>query len=454
MTMDRLPVELVTMVCSFLPRSDVANLRCTSKFNAEAGRPFMFCQLHLVFTPKSFERLHAISSNPALAPYVTSLYYEGDTLPFYDSFYQWQRHALSPTASSGSGFVEPPNQNSSSEHALRAYRRELAKSHSIAYQKYLEYSEHQDVMCADDYHAEKIVKAMACLPNLEEIVLSLECWAGGPSKAVRCAYSDSLITPYGDESWAEEPRGVPQMLSLLQGSARTQKKLKILHAGVVDWKFFEQSDAEFEDTKKAVQNLQELRLELSARPSVQKPVNTLSWTGHLCLGLEVMQCAQHLWRNERLRKFLAAAPNLRLLDVRFDLKVSRGLPSCIVDLRSVVGTHQWERLADVTLSSFNSREQDIVGFCERHAMTLQKLVINEIWLLQGSWLSTYQKMRRLLHLKEAKVRGHTAAYDPLNENWDFPSMESPDESPMSRVVQEYLLQGGDGPLLDLSEYDD
>ncbi|MCJ1261127.1 hypothetical protein MMC22_000991 [Lobaria immixta] len=466
--MDQLSAELISIVCSFLNLRDVGHLRCASRFYANVGRPFMFRHLHLIFTPDSFERLHAISSDPTLAPYVTSLYYEADTLPIYRSFRNWERHLVEPAILSEMESMKLRDPDSSGERVLRAYQPKLTKSTKrsrlqllTAYEKYVNYLEQQEAMREDDYYAGKIADAMFHLPNLSEIVLSLDRWAGGPSKAIENAYSDSHVIPYGHNSW--RPIGVPQMLSLLQGSARTEMKLKSLCGGILDWRFFMQSDAVWEELHKAVQGLQELKLEFLT--SMREPLEFLTsfeepWglTGkskdtyhHYYYSTEEeIDCAEYL-TNGRLLEFLAAAPNLRLLDLRFDRNDADWLSGSPAELRDAVGKHRWEFLADVTLSVLDSRAEDLVDFCEIHATTLQRLVLNNIQLLQGSWPSTFQEMRRLLHLKQVRICGNLRAYD-LDEDWLFAAMES-SETTMSGVVQEYLLQGGDGPLLDLSNFE-
>ncbi|MCJ1263787.1 hypothetical protein MMC22_003657 [Lobaria immixta] len=138
--------------------------------------------------------------------------------------------------------------------------------------KYVNYIKLQKAMREDNYYVGKIADVMFHLPNLSELVLSLERWAGGPSKAIENAYSDSHGIPDGHNSW-REPCGVAQMLSLLQGSARTQMKLKSLCGGIVNWKFFIQNDEILEELQKAVRNLQELKLNLS--PGIRKPLQSI-----------------------------------------------------------------------------------------------------------------------------------------------------------------------------------
>ncbi|MCJ1264510.1 hypothetical protein MMC22_004382 [Lobaria immixta] len=371
-----------------------------------------------------------------MAPHVTYLCYEADTLPAYEEMEDWECNLSDPGFFSNLELMDPASSDSSSECADRAYERELSpltELKSTRYHKFLNYRKQQDAMREDDYYAGKVVDAMSRLPNLEAIIFSLEHWAGLPSQAIKNAYSDSLVVPYGHNSW-KDPRGVPQMLSLLQGSAHNQIKLKVLHGGVMDWKFFKQSDEVFKDLQKAVRNVQELKLEFSTSPGMEE--------------------ARDLLRNfddERLQEFLAAAPNLEMLDLRFDSAIPSSIRGYPADLSYVVGMHKWEFLADVTLSFFSSRAEDLVGFCEIHDRTMQRLAISKIILVEGSWLSTFQKMRRLLHLKEVRIRGRLEA---LNECWTFAMMKTRGETTMSRVVQEYLLQGGDGPLLDLEQYTD
>lgn len=445
--MEILPVELVTIVCSFLEPRDIGRLRCASKFYATVCRPFMFRHLHLIFTPDSFKRLDAICSDPTLTPYVTSLFYEADTLPFYDCFDEWELHVFDRARFSVLG--HPPDSDSS-DRAHRAYQRELRKlrkkarhEHSvpqlkIAYQKYLEYSYEQDAMRRDDYCAGKIAAALAKLPNLEEIILSLECWRYGRTEALKNAYKDTYVVPYGDNSWTE-PLGVPQMVSLLLGSARHKVHLKSLYGGSVDWSFFWQRDETFEELKYAIRNLRDMVLQFSTGYEE-------SLEGVETFGVEIHECAEYL-KNGRLQEFLDAAPNLRRLDLRFDCSN----PNCPADLRYAVGTHKWEFLADVTLGTFEGRAEDLLGFCKTHAETLRRLVLNEIKLLEGSWSPTFQEMRRLLHLTRVGICGTLEAFE-TDEYWSFNLIDSGEETVLSRVVQRYLLKGGDGPLLDLSEY--
>ena len=161
---------------------------------------------------------------------------------------------------------------------------------------------------------------------------------------------------------------------------------------------------------------------------------------------QIRECAHYL-KNGRIQKFLAAAPKLRILGLHFDSVVKRSIKGVPADLSYIVGKHHWEHLADVTLSFLSSTPEYLIDFCESHAMTLKRLVISRISLAEGS----LKNMRRLLHIKQVRICGRLKATD---ECWDFPVISTNGETTMSHVVQEYLLQSGNGPLLDLKQYID
>lgn len=135
------------------------------------------------------------------ARYFRSLTYEGDTLPFFESFNDWEHNLFHPAY-----LLECHNLNrrvpgpTSSERTRRAYMREptelrnkprhqfsQVQLHS-AWTKYVSYLKEQDIMREDDYSAGKIADALARLPNLESIVFSLEGWAGEKQKTCSCLH--------------------------------------------------------------------------------------------------------------------------------------------------------------------------------------------------------------------------------------------------------------------------
>lgn len=480
--MDRLSIELIRMIYSLLKPRDVGRLRRVSKFYEIVGRPFMFRLFHLVFTPNSFERLRLIYSNPDLAPHVTYLYYEPDSFESCDAIEKQgipsaEPEPFSETNShlSDSDSLSEPDESTSYGDSIEEGEIPSAESEpssetnsflsdsdslsesdeSTGYQKLLEYSKQQEAMCKDNHYASKVADAIYHLPNLYWICMSIQHTAPRPTNALRKAFRDSVVVPFGHHSCGE-PYGVSQMLSLLQGVARSQAKLKRLFGGVMDWKLFKQSEEVLKDLQKALQNIQYLELEFSTCLGREEAIDLISSPFDFErdeLASKIQGCAACL-KDGRFNRILATAPNLRRLDVRFYSAIPTQIPGIPADLSNIVGKHKWEFLAEVTLGFMSSKEEDLVGFCELHAMTLESLVISRIILIKGSWLSTFQTMRRLLCLKDVSIYDRLEA---VGECWDFPMMGAGGkrcETTMRREVQEYLLQGGDGPLLDLNRYID
>ena len=164
-----------------------------------------------------------------------------------------------------------------------------------------------------------------------------------------------------------------------QGSLWRRHRLEVL----------KQSKALLKELQKAVPSVQELELEFSTSLGFEEALDYLAVFGIDDLDSEIRECAGCL-QDGRLKDSLAAAPNLKRLDLKFDLAILNEIRGCPADLSYVIGKHKWEFLADVTLSFLSSRAEDLIGFCETHAMTLEKLAISKIILIEDSWLSKFQ----------------------------------------------------------------
>jgi hypothetical protein len=71
--LSRLPIEVVSIVYSFLPVHDIAQVRLTCKDCAKIGERHLVRDLHLMFHAKSFQNILNISLHPVLSKYVTSI---------------------------------------------------------------------------------------------------------------------------------------------------------------------------------------------------------------------------------------------------------------------------------------------------------------------------------------------------------------------------------------------
>jgi hypothetical protein len=71
-----LPTEILSSICSYLPRSDLRALRLTSRPFLLAAERKLFQTINLRLTLISFERLLDIAEHRRLSTYVRYIYYD------------------------------------------------------------------------------------------------------------------------------------------------------------------------------------------------------------------------------------------------------------------------------------------------------------------------------------------------------------------------------------------
>ena len=197
--------------------------------------------------------------------------------------------------------------------------------------------------------------------------------------------------------------------------------------------------------KSAVQHLTVLCLDIMTRIPDDGSGNSLDGDDHHS---QIPVCAEYLKESGRLRHFVIAAPNLRVLDIGFDMET----PQPQTGFKDVVGDFTWHSLQRVGFQMQQTTEDELVDFYSRHAGTLSEIPLSTIGLTEGSWPGLLHRMRKTLRLKKAGIYGKVYSCDP-EEGFDFglPPFLSDDNmaSGPSSAVEGYLMMGGDGALLDL-----
>lgn len=459
--MDRLPLEITHMIFArFKGKCQViALLRLVCKTFAAVGLHYLVPEVHLIFNSSSFEHLRQISEHPVISKHVETLFYEADTLTSYDTMKEWKNDITVPGwfQSLPDDFAGPPSP-SAGEREHRNYTRDMERrragprhTHSekqlkIAYEKYQEYLSDQNRMRVCDYNADAIREAMARMPNLKTIEMSMErCLYEGSSDKIDRAFGKAYQSVFGDNG-QKESCGVPQMRSLLLGASHAGLRLQGLRCGYVHWEIFKQSGEVFEEMKSAVQHLTMLNLHITTRVSDDGSGDGLDEDDYHS---QIPACAKYLKESGRLQEFVVAAPDLRMLDIRFDMEN----PYPPAGLKQIVGDFTWYSLHHVAFYVLKTTEDELMHFYSRHAGTLSEIVLDTIQLTKGSWPSLLQRMRRTLCLKKAKIYGEVTSSDPA-EVFDFgspPELNDDDlENVLGSAVEWYLMLGGDDALLDLN----
>ena len=444
----RLPNEILHQIFSLLHPPQVANLRLACKAFSTIGLQYLAATIHLIFKPSSFEHLRLISEHPVLSRHVHTLFYEADSLEDVDSMKEWKENIITPdwfnTLHSKPMPSPPPD---ASKRAKRAYRRHMEKVRAApryiysagqlknAYEEYRHFVWLQDYIRQYDYNSEMIREAMAKLPKLKTIELSLLCCLhNGRSRKLEKAFAKGLSVAYGDQGHG--PCGVAQLRSLLVGAGDAGLEIETLRCGSVQWMFFIQRDVVFDKLKHAVRCLRTLEFYITTRSDEDRDFEGFH-------NEEIHLCAEYLEDSGRLRDFITSAPQLENLTVQFDCDT----PMPPARLSDVVGDFTWHSLRLAAFNMISTTEEELMDFYERHAKTLREIRIESMHLEHGSWTSIFGRIRGTLSLEKATVCGYLTVEDPP-ESLYFglpPECMLAGDLPGLGAVIEACLVGGKGP---------
>ena len=409
----RLPNEILHQIFSLLEPLQVADLRLACKAFSTVGLHYLTSTIHLIFKPSSFEHLRLISEHPILSQHVHTLFYEADSLEDFDSMKEWKKNIIAPewfnTLRSKPMPTPPPD---ASTREKRAYRRHIEKLRAApryiysagqlknAYEEYRHYVWLQDYIRQYDYNSEVIREAMAKLPKLKRIELSLfDGLNDGCSRKLEKAFVKGLTVAYGDQGYG--PCGVEQLRSLLVGASDAGLEIETLRCGSVQWMFFMERDVVFNKLKHAVRCLRTLEFHITTRYD-DRQFEGLPYE-------EINICAESLEDSGRLRDFLTSAPHLENLNVQFDTGTPL-LPAA--RLSDLVGDFSWPSLRLAAFNKISTTEEGLMDFYKRHANTLREIRIESIHLDHGSWTDIFVLIRETLALEKATVCGYFTSEEP------------------------------------------
>lgn len=230
--------------------------------------------------------------------------------------------------------------------------------------------------------------------------------------------------------------GVMQLRSILLGAHDAGTKLKVLKCGEMDWKLFQLPEVDITIMKSALSHLNFLHFSID--------------TMGRHTDLETL----------RLCQFLSAAKNLRTLNI-VNVRGNFSNP------KHYVGQSTWTFLSTMELSNLVADEDTLIIFSERHAGTLQDLTLRKFLIVKGEWISALSRVRQAVKLKDFRLLGavvsnNQGSYPRHCQHWciDCDQIEvlgfTPEEVARMRslcvAIKDYVLNGGDCPLLDQVKY--
>lgn len=455
--LSHLPNEVLHIIFEQLTyedqQPDIAHLRLVCKRFADTGDYYLLSEAHLFFKSSQFQRLRQISQHPVISKKIDTIFYEADVLNDYGSMKEWKNNICVP------GWMKSfPSETWPSLPATRreerAYGRSLTKAmqgpkytHSEkllrrAYDKYRDYVDDQRSMRLQNYNFEVLKDALMKMPNVKTIELSTEGCLGRSTRMEQ-VYKDGLSPPLGDLH-SEEGCGVGQLRALLLAAEVAGLSFETLAAGNVDWHFFKESRKQnkqvLQKMQRAVRALRTLKLYVTTR----SPQDEYMYANDLSHFM-VPECAKVLHETPHFKNFITATPDLERLDINFDCDE----PYPPYTLCDSVGTFTWHSLRVAAFSYMGADEDCLAEFFVRHASTLRKLRLETILLAAGSWPSLLRRARKTLTLEQASLSGRLGSPRELIY-FDVPAgLNGGKRAKLEVVVEKYLLEGGEGPLLDL-----
>ncbi|KAL8784396.1 MAG: hypothetical protein Q9213_003996 [Squamulea squamosa] len=455
--LDRLPVEIVNMICGEVWQDDIPALRLQCTYICKIATPHMLHTVHVRFKKTSINALLGISKHPVLSQNVKHIDYEPNLVE-KRSREDWEKNI--PLVDSSS--------DSASEREWRLFHRSVRKyirqterkpytveELDVAWPKYERYLQEQDEMIEQDYAAQDLYQAVTALPNLTSIHVNSGfglCHGDGWTDATN-------VNPYGDglchaTSKGSDELGAPglgQMISLIKMLHRAGVKLTSLRIGSLSWRFFSEcedgggGDGDFFKTMKGIiHSLQDFELFITTWSEIEMDDSEEIDEG------EVDDCTEFM-KGGMLARMLSGAPGLHKLAISFDAYES----GCPIDLQNLVGDMYWPHLHTIRLDCIDTYEQDWLNFFKRHAKTIKRVALGTIRLIDGNWPDVLEHMQKMLELDEMQFSKDLIGLEPLLQVWRFDPpgcTSSKDDSVQENrtrwALEEYMILGGKCPLRD------
>ncbi|KAL8670402.1 MAG: hypothetical protein Q9168_005050 [Polycauliona sp. 1 TL-2023] len=353
-TLDKIAPEIQHMIFALLEWYYVPNLRLTCKAMADVGAYFTFSRVHLAFNTKMFEQLEQISKHPA-GIYVRSLDY---------NVRESKEHGLETFTARGEEHMvdrtrrisllwdpDPRPARDAPTRDWRAWRRCLLRQCREEWRKQgLRLLDQQSLRDAN-YGQARLDSALAQFVNLKHLRLfSLEGHKNGD--------------PFPD-GYPDPPRGLPQILSVLQAIDNSGQRLESLGYFRMNWRILAIEDDQYRMMKRVV----------AASKSIQFCI--LAHEGDDDMHDISAAAFAKLCREGRPLDFFTSMPNLQSLRVEFrawnDYQDAEA-----IDLKHIVGQCHWRNLREVDFYGFATTGEELLQFFQRHAETLKSVSLSGI----------------------------------------------------------------------------
>ncbi|KAI1320421.1 hypothetical protein F5Y16DRAFT_389851 [Xylariaceae sp. FL0255] len=416
--MDRVPPEILYVVCSFLSVDDLQNVRLVSKALADIGASYMLPEVTFYMDEKELHRLHAISEHPIFSKHVHSLTYFAMALDNVS----WREFLI--------------DYKSEVRWDSKLKGRNIQSAHlKPEYDKYLKALHMQDFIMKKELDIDMLREVLKRFPKLTKMTMSAgDKFYEGPFEIRRSKGVDDVLRY--DASTTLPPEGVRPLEALLRANMDAKCALKTLRAGFLHWRFFETPVENLTAMFSPLANLTHLHLILCHKFSAGEE---LSENDDDDIEVDfIMECQRTLAKGG-LKHVLRLMPQLQVLTIDI-LSEECEEQLKAATLRDIFDPgFRLSNLKGLVLAGVSCDREPLMDFLLLHKNTLQKLCLRNITLESTSWRKLLPDIRKNLdlndvcicdllygvverggHANDANMAGHVDVWDDV-EFWDLDS---------------------------------
>lgn len=305
-----------------------------------------------------------------------------------------------------------------------------------AYEQYVATVQDQRDLAQSKADLSCLVQFFTGCNKLDNVTLALSHGIKGNIDAVKIAFQDAMIQPFGDSSMINQ--GVHQFWLIAQALRDSGRHLRHFTAIDLSPRIFRSTwDGVPTDdlVSHLMTNLREFRIEFTCLDD------------RLDMGLTSEEAAQDMedyYNKGLLAQWLSAGKNLRVIKIKLHMS---NPPFLYPALEHSIGTRTWHKLRELALQQLSTTEDYLVDILLRHKETLRRLALSEIEIIGGTWESTLSRIGgKLTKLKKMKLRGHIRD-DQVEYFFGDHELDQDRVDAFRDSIESYILYGGQMPEL-------
>ncbi|KAK3689731.1 hypothetical protein B0T22DRAFT_462112 [Podospora appendiculata] len=449
-----LPRELIHQICEALDLRDVRRFRLTCRQLAAIGACHALPIVTFFFHRDDFGALRAIANHPVYPKYVKTLIYDAEVLEDARMTYR--------------NYVDDTREFASMRsNALRARRaatptvpdaelRAKFKAYKIAHA-----AQKQIVATSEDFQV--LREVIAKFPNLDDILMSVDFEFRKPEEdhnpdlELRGPFDKLGCATIPGFPKAEGVRHLSALLAAVQAAGR-MKALKSIRAGSLHYSFFDHglsagSPIRIDGGVDMFHNLTRFELSIHCHSEFADEFGDENGSLDDDDDFDHVEECRRVMRTGVIRKLLRKMPNLEVLSILFsehDYDDDEAIfPASLSEI--IPADQVWPNLETLKLGSIETDREELVAFLVRHKESLMSLSLQDIRLIETSWLKLLPQLKAELEpelMEDVWVTGVAYGqcedeFDTGPEEWEFgdgPEFEErPDRKELAYKVHGYLM---------------